>query len=316
MTDMNLQQDNHRSFGSALALSTTNNTIPFLQSLTPRFLLRALPWIEVSTGIYSVNRVVSSPKCDGHDTFGQMSRIINVGNLDDMVDRVHIEYDNNPQEIHLNYIRSILHLNTFITDIYNVPYNQLQQQIRVTVEKLREREESEIINNEDFGLIKNVSPDYSIDCINGAPTPDDFDHLLSVIWKKPSFFLAHPLTIYAFGRECTKRGVPPVVKEMFGANFITWRGIPILPCDKIPVEEKGGISTSSVLCIRVGEEDQGVVGLFKGGSENIRGLVIHDMGMDDNAVSRYLVGKYFGIAILVPDAVGILRNVELGHYHE
>ena len=43
----------------------------------------------------------------------------------------------------------------------------------------------------------------------GAPTPDDLDELLSRVWKEPAFFLAHPRAIAAFGRECTRRGVPP-----------------------------------------------------------------------------------------------------------
>ena len=43
----------------------------------------------------------------------------------------------------------------------------------------------------------------------GAPTPDDLDELIARVWKEPAFFLAHPRAIAAFGRECTRRGVPP-----------------------------------------------------------------------------------------------------------
>lgn len=54
----------------------------------------------------------------------------------------------------------------------------------------------------------------------GAPTPDDLDELLALVWKKPAFFLAHPKAIAAFERECTWRGVPPVTSNLFGTPVI------------------------------------------------------------------------------------------------
>jgi len=33
------------------------------------------------------------------------------------------------------------------------------------------------------------------------------------VWKQPAFFLTHPEGIAAFGRECTRRGVPPANGE-------------------------------------------------------------------------------------------------------
>jgi len=40
--------------------------------------------------------------------------------------------------------------------------------------------------------------------------------------KEPAFFLAHPRAIAAFGRECTRRGVPPPTVNIFGSPFLTW----------------------------------------------------------------------------------------------
>ena len=82
-----------------------------------------------------------------------------------------------------------------------------------------------------------------------------------LVWKKPAFFLAHPRAIAAFGREATRRGVPPVVVHLFGSPFITWRGVPLIPSSKLPV--KG--DKSSILLLRVGENKRGVVGLQKVG---------------------------------------------------
>ncbi len=36
------------------------------------------------------------------------------------------------------------------------------------------------------------------------------------------------------------------------------------------------------------------------------------MGIDEKAVMSYLVSAYFSAAVLVPDALGILENVEIG----
>ena len=74
----------------------------------------------------------------------------------------------------------------------------------------------------------------------GAPTPDDLDELIARVWKEPAFFLAHPRAIAAFGRECTRRGVPPPTVTLFGSPFLTWRGLPLVPCDKLHVERQEG----------------------------------------------------------------------------
>ncbi len=87
---------------------------------------------------------------------------------------------------------------------------------------------------------------------------------MTKVWKEPSFFLAHPRAIAAFGRECTRRGVPPTV-TLFGTPFVTWRGVPLVPSDKIKIEGANSAETSKILLIRTGEKKQGVVGLFQPG---------------------------------------------------
>ena len=86
---------------------------------------------------------------------------------------------------------------------------------------------------------------------SGPPTPDDFDELITKVWKEPAFFPAHPLAIAAFGRECTRRGVPPATVTLFGSPFITWRGIPLIPSDKLPIDEAG---KTKILLLRTGEK--------------------------------------------------------------
>ena len=147
------------------------------------------------------------------------------------------------------------------------------------------------------------------------PTPDDLDELITKVWKEPTVFLAHPRTIAAFGRECTRRGVPPPTVTLFGSPFITWRGIPLIPSDKIPVTEA---NTSSILLVRIGQKKQGVVGLFQPGlpGEQTPGLSVRFMGINRQGIASYLVSLYCSAAVHSPDALAVLEGVELGNYHE
>jgi hypothetical protein len=140
------------------------------------------------------------------------------------------------------------------------------------------------------------------------------DELLSRVWKKPAFFLAHPDAIAAFGRECTRRGVPPPTLDLFGCPFLTWRGVPLIPSNKLGMDKHG---TTSILLMRVGEKEQGVIGLQKTGipDEQSPGLSMRFMGIDNKAIASYLITAYFSIAVLVDDALAVLENVETSHYH-
>jgi hypothetical protein len=85
----------------------------------------------------------------------------------------------------------------------------------------------------------------------------DLDELLTKVWKEPGFFLAHPRTIAAFGRECTRRGVPPPTVTLFGTPFLTWRGVPLVPSDKVKIGGTNGSETSKILLVRAGEKSRG-----------------------------------------------------------
>jgi len=230
--------------------------------------------------------------------------------------RGYIEYSDKPLEIHLNIIQTVVGIHTRINELYNVPFNQLQEQLKIAIEHVREREEWEIINNKNYGLLNCVDPSMAINTRSGPPTPDDLDSLLSMVWKKPSFFLAHPKAIAAFMRECTYRGVPPVVVDLMGSKFVTWRGIPLIPSDKLAVRNEKGTYCSNILLMRAGESDQGVVGLHNEsiGSHCIPSLSIQHMGINEQSISNYLVTKYSSAAVLVPDALAVLRCAEVGSY--
>jgi hypothetical protein len=222
----------------------------------------------------------------------------------------YVDYDPSPREYDLAVAQTILRVRNRVTDLYNQPMNQLEQQLRLTVEALRERQEHDLVNNTDFGLLHNVDLKHRITTRTGPPTPDDLDDLLTRR-RKTRFFLAHPRAIAAFGRECTARGVYPATTALDGRVVRAWRGVPILPCDKIPVTETG---TTSILALRTGEDDAGVIGLRPASlpDEHQPGLNVRFMGVSERAVTSYLVSAYHSAAVLVPDALGMLGDVEIG----
>ena len=215
-----------------------------------------------------------------------------------------VDYAANPREYSLSAIQTVVRVHTRVSDLYNGPYDQLEEQIRLTIEGIKERQEWELVNSQKFGLLHSVDPAMRISTRYGAPTPDDLDDLLALVWKKPAFFLAHPKAIAAFERECTRRGVP------------------LVPCDKLEVKSRSGYSqsfgTTSIVLVRVGEADQGVVGLHQTGipGEIMPSLSARLMGLDSLGVASYLLTNYFSLAVLTDDALGVLENVEVGFYHD
>ncbi|KUL35084.1 Crp/Fnr family transcriptional regulator [Streptomyces sp. NRRL F-4489] len=223
-----------------------------------------------------------------------------------------VDYERSPREYELSVAQTVLRAHTRVGDLYSDPMNQVEEQLRLTVHALRERQEHEMINNREFGLLHNADLKQRIPTRSGPPTPDDLDELLATVWKDPGFLLAHPKAIAAIGRECNARGLYPAAVDFMGHSVPSWRGVPIFPCNKIPVTKEG---TSSVLLLRTGEEKQGVVGLHRSGipDEYEPSLSVRFMGIDDQAIANYLVSAYYSAAILVPDALGVLEDVEIGH---
>lgn len=221
-----------------------------------------------------------------------------------------VDYELHPREYHLSVAQTVLRVHSRVADLYNNPMNQTEQQLRLTVEALRERQEHEMVNNREFGLLRNADLKQIFPTHSGPPTPDDLDELISRR-RKTQYLFAHPRVIAAFARECTKRGIYPTNIDMEGQRVPAWRGIPIFPCNKIPISRNG---TSSIIAMRTGEADQGVVGLHQAGipDEYQPSLSVRFMGINEKAIISYLVSVYFSVAVLVPDALGVLEEVQIG----
>ena len=299
--------DSRRSLGDAVArqLANTTKTAPHYDAITPRWLVQLLSWTPVESGTFRVNKVRNdveiAVECGARD--------------EHKLPETFVDYVEKPREYTLNSISTIVDVHTRVSDLYSRPHDQIREQLRLAVERVKERQEGELINNADYGLLNQSSANYRISTRKGSPTPDDLDELLAKIWKEPAFFLAHPRAIAAFGRECTRRGVPPPTTSIFGSPFLTWRGVPLVPTDKLAVDEAG---KSNILLLRTGEKRQGVIGLFQPGlpGEQTPGLSVRFMGIDRQSIASYLISLYCSAAVLAEDALGVLENVEVGHYHE
>ncbi|MBR6101464.1 MAG: hypothetical protein IKP95_03475 [Ruminococcus sp.] len=299
---------------AAYNLADVNKTRPQYGALTPKWLTKVLEFKGLDSGIYRINKVKEGET--------PLDVLCSVEKKSDIIPQGFVQYEEEPRELQLASISTIINVDTAVADVYGSPYDQVKEQLDLAIESLRERQESQLINNDDYGLLKNVPDSQRIQTRNGAPTPDDLDELISKVWKEPSFFLAHPRAIAAFERECTKRGVPPVTTNIAGGTFIVWRGIPIIPTDKLLVDglknPKSKSGKTNILLIRTGEAKRGVIGLFQRNlkNEQSRGLSVRFRGIDDKGVASYLLSLYCSAAILSDDAIAVLEDVEVGEYYD
>ncbi|MDR1600587.1 MAG: hypothetical protein LBS11_12085 [Oscillospiraceae bacterium] len=300
---------------AAYQLADITKTRAQFGALSPRWPTRFLEFKALPTAVYRVNRVNEDNEqpdtlCGKDDPLGNE------------IPQGFIPYQSAPREQRLSCISTIVNVDTRVQDSWSQPYDQTSEQIALAVEALKERQETQLLNNPEYGLLHNLADGMTIPTRHGPPTPDDLDDLLSMVWKEPSFFLAHPRALAAFERECTKRGVPPETTDMNGGRFLLWRGVPIVPTDKLYVEgeqrPRGPGGRTSVLLVRTGESRRGVLGLYQAGApgEQSRGLSLRLRGIDDHGVASYLLNLYCAAAVLSDDALACLSDVDVGVYND
>ena len=289
---------------AARVLANATKTVPQMGTITPRWLTHLLAWVPVESGIFQVNEVKHPEEVN-----------VVCGEFDESpLPTTFVDYVENPRVYLLNSVSTILDVHTRVSDLYSSPHDQIKEQLRLTIEAIKEHQEGELINSPSYGLIASAAPHQHISTLAGPPTPDDLDALIAKVWKEPAFFITHPEAIAAFGRECTRRGVPPPTVSLFGSQFLTWRGLPLIPSDKVPVVD----GKTKILLLRTGAARQGVVGLFQPGlaGEQGPGLSVRFMGIDRSAIASYLISLYCSLAVLTPDALAVLDDVEVGRFHD
>src|ERR1700685_806730 len=168
----------------ARQLANVTKTVPMMEMITPRWLVPFLSWVPVEAGTYRVNKV--KPTRPGTRTVECRP--------DEEIDlpEIYVDYEETRREYTLNAVTTVLDVQTRISDLYRSPHDQIREQLRLMIEKIKERQENELVNNNEYGLLHNIAADFKLKARKGTPTPDDFDELIARVWKEPSFFLAHP----------------------------------------------------------------------------------------------------------------------------
>jgi hypothetical protein len=148
-------------------LATTTKTTPQMVEITPRWLVQLLQWVPVEAGIYRVNQVKAEPPVD---------MICSVREEKELPE-TYVPYEENPREYVLSSISTIINVQTRVSDLFSSPFDQVREQLRLAIESVKERQESELINNAEYGLLKNAAASMRLKTRKGPPTPDDFDEL-------------------------------------------------------------------------------------------------------------------------------------------
>ena len=182
MADQNKTQQTALGDVAARQLAIATRTVPQMVTISPRWLTRLLNWIPVESGVYRLNKVKDATAIEV-DCSSRDERVL---------PQTFVDYIENPREYNLAAVQTIIDVHTRVSDLYSKPYNQISEQLRLAIETIKERQESELINNKEYGLLNSVASSQIISTRTGAPTPDDLDELLNKVWKEPGFFLLHP----------------------------------------------------------------------------------------------------------------------------
>src|SRR5882724_4077405 len=129
------------SDAAARTLANATKTVPQMASITPRWLVHLMAWVPVEAGIYRLNKVVHPEsvhiQCDNYD--------------DSPLSDTFVDYEREPREYRLKAVQTILDVHTRISDLYSSPHNQIAQQLRLTIETIKEHQEGELINSGEIG---------------------------------------------------------------------------------------------------------------------------------------------------------------------
>ncbi|MDF2905140.1 MAG: hypothetical protein K0R34_461 [Herbinix sp.] len=133
----------HYSLDPSVAknLSHSTITVPTMEAITPRWLLTFLPWVSVEAGVYRVNQV----KRRSYDSTieamenPEMLPRVTADNLQEReLPETFTDYEDVPKDYTLCAVKTLLKMNSHVTDIFNSPLDQKDQEMRLTIEAMKE----------------------------------------------------------------------------------------------------------------------------------------------------------------------------------
>jgi len=272
----------------AKQLAEINKSEPIWEEATPRWLLRILDKVGIENTTFRINKV----------------NTINKIKIDDpeyeMMVHDNIDFHHQPSEIEIIPIETLIKIPSRVYDVMNYPHNQMSHQVRLTIENLYEQQERYFINNPHTGLVAYCSKNGRTRDYETRISPDILDDLLGLVWNRPSFYLMHPTILSEFCKSCNSKCLNTGTVELFGYQFITWRGNPIIISDKISIGKR-----THVFLIRTGAKDAGVVQLLNGAptKSGHPGIFIETSQTDSLGSVNTRVTLYTNIAVLSNEAI-------------
>ena len=116
---------------AAQVLASSTKGAPIWEDITPRWLLKLLPWLPVKAGIFRINQVT------------RPSEVISEHVEGTRVPDSWADYEANPKEIVLSTVQTVVQIHTRIPDLFNSPHDQLREQLRLAIEAIKERKEDQ-----------------------------------------------------------------------------------------------------------------------------------------------------------------------------
>src|SRR5215510_2302940 len=90
---------------AARNLATATVTAPRMVHITPRWLHKLLPWVDVDGGVYRLNRVAKAAKGQPSEEFGELKvDLLTVDQDEPKLPTTYVHYEVHPREYHLSTI--------------------------------------------------------------------------------------------------------------------------------------------------------------------------------------------------------------------
>lgn len=283
----------------AKKLTEVNKTVPIWEDSTPKWLLKILDVTEIENTTFRINKVHSITKISHQMNDDEYGIILH--------DNVGIQ--DKPQQIELVTIESMIRIPSKIYDVMNYPHNQTNVQLKHTIDNIMEQQENYFINGKN-GFVKYCTDNNRLLEYESTINPNILDDLLGLVYNKPTFYLMHPKTLVEFCKSCNSMGLNTGNMELFGYQFITWRGLPIITCNKIPyTSDNGSYKGSYVFLLRTGFDDDGVVQLRNANKNKYGypGIFIEKSKTDNCGTVSTRISLYTNVAVLSNEAIACAK---------
>ncbi len=124
--------EGRRAVGDTAArqLTNTTKTAPQLSAINPRWLVQLPSWVPVESGTFRVNKAKNDAEID-----------VACGSRDErQLPETFVDYEEKAREYTLSAISTVVDVHTRVSDLYSHPHDQIREQLRLAVEKVKERQ--------------------------------------------------------------------------------------------------------------------------------------------------------------------------------